>query len=191
MVPFWGRCTTSSGDWDVHWGLTDLGFDPRRGQLQPEAPFQSSCRPAEGRPRSVSGHRPRAPAARQPGVLTVDACLINTPFKKSGGGVGGGESGGGGGDPVFRPCFSFWCLFVPKKTEWLGGGEKARSSLGWPEAPGRPKEIGDPRLEENNTDKNLSNQRRVSIKAVQAKSGASIEKPGTKRARRAFPKLLA
>ena len=33
IVPFWARCTTHfrtyfSGDWDVHWGLTDLGFDP-------------------------------------------------------------------------------------------------------------------------------------------------------------------
>ena len=32
-IPFWGRCTTHfrtyfSGDWDVHWGLTDLAFDP-------------------------------------------------------------------------------------------------------------------------------------------------------------------
>ena len=33
MVPFWGRFaahfrTYFSGDWDVHWGLTDLSFDP-------------------------------------------------------------------------------------------------------------------------------------------------------------------
>ena len=34
MLPFWGRCTactthfrTCSGDWDLHWGLTDLGFE--------------------------------------------------------------------------------------------------------------------------------------------------------------------
>ena len=32
-IPFWGKCTTQfslyfSGDWDVHWGPTDLDFDP-------------------------------------------------------------------------------------------------------------------------------------------------------------------
>ena len=57
VVPFWGRCTThfrtySSGDWDVHWGLTGLSIHDTGHHLHlyvPSAIGGPACRAGYGR----------------------------------------------------------------------------------------------------------------------------------------------